>query len=189
MRKELLPVMKSVAQRPEPTPNTPPGNSRRKPNIVLIMTDQHRADMMSCAGPSPVPTPRMDQIAADGVRFSNAFCPYPVCLASRGSLLTGLYPHHTGAINNTDRLEWRLRTMAHHFAEAGYLTGLVGKMHFNDAHNHGFEYYLSINDWLMFLGTMGFFCFNMMLFMKFLPMISLFEVRELIHKKNLAHHH
>ena len=44
-------------------------------------------------------------------------------------------------------------------------------------------------DWLMFLGTMGFFCFNMMLFMKFLPMISLFEVRELIHKKNLAHHH
>jgi len=42
--------------------------------------------------------------------------------------------------------------MAHHFAESGYLTGLIGKMHFNDAHNHGFEYYLSINDWLMFLG-------------------------------------
>jgi choline-sulfatase len=68
------------------------------------------------------------------------------------SLLTGLYAHTTGVINNRDRLDWKYRTLAHHFAEAGYLTGLIGKMHFGDAHKHGFNYHLSINDWLMYLG-------------------------------------
>jgi choline-sulfatase len=116
------------------------------------MTDQHRADLMTCAGRDLVPTPHIDRIAARGVRFENAYCPYPVCVASRMALLTGLYAHTTGVITNKDRLDWRYRTVAHHFAENGYLTGLIGKMHFNDAHKHGFAYYLSINDWLMYLG-------------------------------------
>ena len=123
-----------------------------KPNVLVIMTDQHRADLMTCAGRDLVPTPNIDLIASRGVRFTNAYCPYPVCVASRMALLTGLYSHSTGAITNQDRLDWRYRTIANHFAENGYLTALMGKMHFVDAHNHGFEYYLSINDWLMYLG-------------------------------------
>jgi choline-sulfatase len=123
-----------------------------KPNVLFIMTDQHRADLMTCAGRDLVPTPSIDKIAERGVRFSNTYCPYPVCLASRMSMLTGLYAHNTAAINNNDRLDWRFRTMPNHFAENGYLTGLIGKMHFNDAHNRGFEYYMSCNDWLMYLG-------------------------------------
>jgi len=67
-------------------------------------------------------------------------------------MLTGLYAHTTGADTNQDVLDRRYRTIAHHFAAIGYYTGLVGKMHFNDACNHGFEYYMSINDWLMYLG-------------------------------------
>lgn len=122
------------------------------PNVLIIMTDQHRHDLMTCAGRDVVPTPNIDRIAASGVRFTNAYCAYPVCVASRMAMLTGLYAHHTGAINNTDYLDWRYRTMAHHFSEHGYLTGLIGKMHFGDAHKHGFEYYMSINDWLMYLG-------------------------------------
>jgi choline-sulfatase len=129
-----------------------PGYKPDGPNVLVIMTDQHRADLMSCAGRDLVPTPNIDRIAARGVRFANAYCPYPVCVASRMAMLTGLYAHSTGAITNLDRLDWRYRTMAHHFAEHGYLTGLVGKMHFLDAHNHGFAYYMSINDWLMYLG-------------------------------------
>ncbi len=124
----------------------------KKPNILFIMTDQHRADLMTCAGRDLVPTPNIDLIASRGVRFTNAYCPYPVCVASRMALLTGLYAHNTGAITNTNQLDWRYRTMAHHFAENGYLTALIGKMHFGNAHNHGFEYYMSINDWLMYLG-------------------------------------
>jgi len=129
-----------------------PSSSTRPPNVLVIMTDQHRHSLMTCAGSDVVPTPNIDRIAARGVRFTNAVCPYPVCVASRMAMLTGNYAHTTGAINNTDRLDWRYRTMAHHFAENGYLTGLVGKMHFNDVHNHGFDYYMSINDWLMYLG-------------------------------------
>ncbi len=126
--------------------------SSDRPNVLILMTDQHRADLMSCEGSDLVPTPGIDRIAERGVRFRRAYCPYPVCVASRMALLTGLYAHTTGVDTNTDRLDWRYRTMAHHFAENGYLTGLIGKMHFNDAHKHGFEYYLSINDWLMYLG-------------------------------------
>jgi len=133
-----------------PGPHSPPGPD--KPNVLVIMTDQHRADLMSCAGRDLVPTPNIDRIASRGVRFTNAYCPYPVCVASRMALLTGLYAHSTGAITNRDQLDWRYRTMANHFAENGYLTALMGKMHFVDAHNHGFEYYMSINDWLMYLG-------------------------------------
>ena len=125
---------------------------RRRPNVLVIMTDQHRADLMGCAGSDAVPTPGMDAIAARGVRLTHAYCPYPVCVASRMAMLTGLYSHTTGAITNEDRLDWRYRTIANHFAASGYLTALLGKMHFLDAHNHGFEYYLSINDWLMYLG-------------------------------------
>ncbi|NKB69074.1 MAG: sulfatase-like hydrolase/transferase [Candidatus Latescibacteria bacterium] len=123
-----------------------------RPNILLIMTDQHRFDMMTCAGDDTVPTPHIDRIALRGVRFANAYSAYPVCVASRMAMLTGLYAHQTGVIDNSDYLDWRYRTMAHHFSAQGYLTGLIGKMHFGDAHNHGFEYYLSINDWLMYLG-------------------------------------
>lgn len=123
-----------------------------RPNVLVIMTDQHRADLMTCAGRDLVRTPNIDRIAQRGVRFSNAYCPYPVCVASRMAMLTGLYSHTTGAITNRDTLDWRYRTMAHHFSDAGYLTGLIGKMHFCDVQNHGFAYYMSINDWLMYLG-------------------------------------
>lgn len=125
---------------------------RRRPNVLVLMTDQHRADLMSCAGNDTVQTPNMDRIARRGVRFENAYAPYPVCVASRMAMLTGQYAHGTGVIDNTDRLPWRVRTVAHHFNSHGYLTGLIGKMHFCDAMNHGFEHYLSINDWLMYLG-------------------------------------
>ena len=130
----------------------PEPQTQTRPNVLLILTDQHRYDLMTCAGRDLVSTPNIDRIAAQGVRFTDAYCPYPVCVASRMALLSGFYAHTTGAINNTDRLDWRYRTAAHHFADAGYLPALIGKMHFNDAHKHGFEYYLSINDWLMYLG-------------------------------------
>jgi choline-sulfatase len=107
---------------------------------------------MSCAGRNLVPTPNLDQLALSGIRFENAYCPSPSCVPARMSLLTGLYPRHHGALTNMDRLDWRYRTIAHQFSAAGYLTGLIGKMHFNDAQKHGFDYYLSINDWLMYLG-------------------------------------
>ncbi len=124
----------------------------RRPNVLILMSDQHRPEYMTIAGNGTVPTPEIDRIAQRGVRFTNAICPYPVCAASRASLMTGLYPHTTGVINNRDRLAWTTRTIAHTFADAGYLTGLIGKMHFNDPHTRGFQYRLGFNDWFQYLG-------------------------------------
>ena len=67
-------------------------------------------------------------------------------------MMTGLYSHNTGVASNLATLDWRLNTMPAHFAAEGYLTALIGKMHFATAHKHGFEYDMAINDWLMALG-------------------------------------
>lgn len=107
---------------------------------------------MSCSGNELVPTPNLDRIAARGVRFTNAQCPYPVCVGSRMSFLSGLYAHGHGAVSNEHTLDWRTPTIAQHFASRGYLSALIGKMHFNDACLHGFNYHVSANDWLMYLG-------------------------------------
>ena len=136
----------------EAVPGNITGGPKRRPNVLIIMTDQHRRNYMTTAGNSIVPTPNIDRIASRGVRFTNAVCPYPVCAASRMALLSGLYAHTSGVINNTDLLPWNTPTMAHHFAKCGYHTGLIGKMHFNDGHKHGFEYFLGFNDWFMYLG-------------------------------------
>jgi choline-sulfatase len=90
-----------------------------KPNVLIIMTEQHRWDMMSCTGNHDVLTPNLNRIAERGIRFNQAYCPYPLCLASRSSLLTGLYAHNTNATGNKDRLDWRYRTIANHFTANG----------------------------------------------------------------------
>ncbi len=153
-RKEFLKIAAGLAAEPalpSRAAQTPPA-AATPPNVLVIMTDEHRRNYMTAAGSSIVPTPNIDRIAARGVRFTRAFCPYPVCAASRSALLTGLHSHTTGVINNTDLLNWKTRTVAHHFADRGYHTALIGKMHFNDGHTHGFQYFLGFNDWFMYLG-------------------------------------
>jgi choline-sulfatase len=151
-RKRFLQMAAALPAAPSAPGFARPANAPARPNILIVMTDQHRRNYMTAAGNSIVPTPNIDRIAARGVRFTNAFCPYPVCVASRMSMLTGLHAHTTGAINNTDTLHWATPTMAHHFSSLGYHTGLIGKMHFNDGHTHGFQYFLGFNDWFMVLG-------------------------------------
>ena len=153
-RKQFLQLTSSVPAISALAPLEAQANreSSRPANVLVIMTDQHRRNYMGAAGSDIVPTPNIDRLASRGVRFTNAICPYPVCAASRASLLTGLHAHTTGVINNTDLLNWKTPTVADHFARRGYHTGLIGKMHFNDAHTHGFQYFLGFNDWFMYLG-------------------------------------
>ena len=71
----------------------------KKPNILFMMTDQQRWDAMGCSG-GWVRTPNLDRVAAEGVRFTNCVANSPVCIPTRVSLATGLYPHNTGIWNN-----------------------------------------------------------------------------------------
>lgn len=73
------------------TPNGP-----RKPNLLIFMPDQLRAESIGCYGHPLVQTPHVDRLAAEGVRFENCICQYPVCTASRCSMFTGWYPHVRG---------------------------------------------------------------------------------------------
>jgi choline-sulfatase len=129
---------------------TPSGNRRK--NVVIIMADQHKKDCLGAAGDSVARTPNLDALARESLRFTNAYCSNPVCTPSRASLLTGLYTHHHQSLSNTVPMPVDRRTIAHHFAAAGYTTALVGKMHFVDAQTHGFDYKIDFNDWFQFLG-------------------------------------
>jgi choline-sulfatase len=107
---------------------------------------------MGIDGDPAARTPNLDALCRSGVRFDSAYCSNPVCVPSRASLLTGLYTHNHGAYNNTVPWPFEHKTIAHHFDRAGYMTGLIGKMHFVDAQTHGFEYRVDFNDWWQYLG-------------------------------------
>ncbi len=107
---------------------TSPASNR--PNILILMTDQQRGDCLSCAGHPVVQTPNLDRLAAEGVRFSNAYTTSPVCMPARSSFLSGLYVHNYGQWNNYGHLPEDVDTYLHHLRAAGYRTCHVGKSHF-----------------------------------------------------------
>ncbi|MFW6308805.1 MAG: sulfatase-like hydrolase/transferase, partial [bacterium] len=106
-----------------------------KPNIILIITDQQQADMMSCAGNDYVHTPAMDRLAASGVRFTRSYCTDPVCVPSRFSLMTGRMPLDIGLRGNyADRIDpvpedIKKQGLGWQLQEAGYETVYGGKVH------------------------------------------------------------
>ena len=115
-----------------------------KPNILLIMCDQLRADALGCSG-SWVKTPNVDRIARDGVRFTNCVTNSPVCLPARISLATGRYPHNTGVWDNCPyELPETTPTWMSAIHEAGYRTSVFGKtaLHRGGPDLRQFEYKL-----------------------------------------------
>lgn len=111
-----------------------------RPHVLLIHTDQHRLDCLGANGNREVKTPNIDSIAADGVRFTNSFCAFPVCTPSRYSLMSGLPVHEHCGWNNHCTLRSGTPTFASVLREAGYATKAVGKMHFTPTYlDVGFE--------------------------------------------------
>jgi arylsulfatase A-like enzyme len=116
-----------------------------RPDIIVVLTDQQRADAFGAAGAPELRTPTMDRLAREGVRFTNAFAATPQCSPSRAALMTGRYPHRTGVMGNvadaggggvvrpaagmSGPLDPSLPTLASVFARAGYDTAYFGKWH------------------------------------------------------------
>ena len=109
----------------------PESASGKRPGIIVIMTDQQTAAAMSCAGNPWVRTPAMDALAADGVRFTRAYCPFPLSGPCRASLVTGRMPFEVGAFDNAIRPnDADMRAgIGHRLAEAGYECLYAGKWH------------------------------------------------------------
>jgi arylsulfatase A-like enzyme len=127
----LIPLSVSAADQP------------RRPNILLLFADQHRADVLGCAGHPDVKTPNLDRLAAAGVRFDRAYCQNGICVPSRVSMITGQYCRTTGILyNRRDRWEHLAKHPAlHHVLKGnGYFTACIGKRHLVPGLEEGFDY-------------------------------------------------
>lgn len=121
-----------------------------KPNIVLIVSDDQGYNDLSCLGPGEIRTPRLDRLAAEGVRGTNFYVTWPACTPSRGSILTGRYPQRNGLYDmiRNDLVNYRFQFDEYTYAvspemtlgmdlrevmisevlhDAGYATGVFGK--------------------------------------------------------------
>jgi arylsulfatase A-like enzyme len=101
----------------------------KRPNFILFMTDQHRADYLGCYGHPLLRTPHIDSIAEQGVLFEQFYVASPVCMPNRASLMTGRMPSVHGVRANGIPLSHRNVTFVELLREAGYATALVGKSH------------------------------------------------------------
>lgn len=111
-----------------------------RPNILLIMADQHSPHVLGCYGDRVVRTPHLDSLAARGALFEHAYCQAPLCVPSRMSFLTGQQPSAIEVWGNSDAIPPDVPTFAHSLGAAGYETVLIGRMHFNGVDQlHGFE--------------------------------------------------
>jgi arylsulfatase A-like enzyme len=100
-----------------------------RPNIVFILSDDHRWDAMGVMGHPYIDTPNLDRIAAEGVLFENAFVTSSLCSPSRASFLTGVYPQLHGVQNNFTAWDNGNVTFFEYLKEAGYSTAFIGKWH------------------------------------------------------------
>jgi len=103
--------------------------ARRQPNIIFLLTDDHRADTMGCAGNPIIQTLNMDALAANGVRFRNAFVTTSICASSRASIFTGQWTRRHGIIDFSTHFseEALAQTYPMLLSQAGYRIGFIGK--------------------------------------------------------------
>jgi arylsulfatase A-like enzyme len=110
-------------------------DSKKRPNIIYIFTDQQSATMMSCAGNRYLKTPAADYMAANGVRFEKAYTPNPVCVPARTSMMTGWFPDSHGIRRNSNSNKFNKKhnyeetNIAAQLKKAGYYIAYGGKTH------------------------------------------------------------
>lgn len=128
---------------------------KEQPNVILIVSDDQGYADLSCSGlAKDLNTPHMDQLAQDGIRFTQAYATSPICSPSRAGIITGCYQQRWGTYwyGGDGIHDSNYQTIAELLKEEDYITGYVGKVHYgsydNDTANrnfplnHGFDYYL-----------------------------------------------
>jgi len=116
-------------------------------NLLFIITDQHNAQSLGCAGSPDVKTPNLDRLAGEGVRFSSAFCQTAQCCPSRFSIWTGRYTRSHGVRFNSVREPLEEVTFAELLRDEGYATATIGKHHMSRSpKEHGFDEVVEMRD-------------------------------------------
>jgi N-sulfoglucosamine sulfohydrolase len=123
-----------------------------RPNILLIVSEDN-GPHLGCYGDRTVATPHLDSLAASGARWENAYVTQAVCSPSRSSILTGLYPHQNGQIGLATHAFTMVRnwpTLPGLLKQAGYRTGLIGKLHVNPESAFDFDFRWADSKFLSF---------------------------------------
>jgi len=116
----------------------------RRPNILLIIDDQHNPRAMGWTGQTQVVTPHLDRLAGQSVAFANAYCNSPVCAPTRHCIYTGLHTPQHGVLMNEIPMREDVTTIIARLNRAGYTTANVGKMHNAPyTHRRDFQYVLN----------------------------------------------
>lgn len=112
-----------------------------KSNLLVIISDEHQARAMGCAGHPFVKTPNLDALAARGTRFTNAYTPSPICVPARAAFATGRYAHQTRNWDNAMPYHGETRGWGHALQDKGVPVESIGKLHYRDpADAAGFDH-------------------------------------------------
>lgn len=132
---------KGKTENPEETPE----KDQKRPNIVFIISDDHAYQAISAYGgrlAEVAPTPNIDRIAEEGMLFERCLVTNSICGPSRAAILTGKYSHLNGFVDNTfgSQFDFSQQTFGELLQQAGYKTGVLGKLHLGDKPSKGFDY-------------------------------------------------
>ena len=100
-----------------------------KKQIILLMTDTTRKDMVGCYGNKKMFTPNLDALAQEGIRYENAYTCQPVCGPARSAIFTGTFPHSNGMVTNGVPLGANVKTIGQRLTDNGIKCGYIGKWH------------------------------------------------------------
>src|SRR5213082_647300 len=122
--------------------------AHRKPNLVLFLPDQQRADTIACYGGVKVHAPNLNKLASESVVFERAYVTHPVCTPSRSSLMTGMWPHINGCTRNSVPLDRRFRVFPELMEDRNYRAAYIGKWHLSEEGptGRGFDEWVSTDD-------------------------------------------
>jgi arylsulfatase A-like enzyme len=122
--------------------------AHRKPNLIIFLPDQQRADTIACYGGVKVLAPNLNKLASESVVFKRAYVTHPVCTPSRSSLMTGTWPHINGCTQNNVPLDLRFRIFPELMEEKEYHTAYMGKWHLGKEGpaGRGFHQWISTDD-------------------------------------------
>ncbi|GAB3950315.1 sulfatase [Spirosoma harenae] len=104
-------------------------NSARKPNVLIIMADDLDSQQLSCYGGKNLRTTNIDALAKEGLKFNQIYASEAMCVPTRASLFTGLYPVRHGSFQNHKPVYKNLKSVGHYLGNLGYRVGLTGKDH------------------------------------------------------------
>jgi len=117
------------------------GRNNKKPNVLILFSDQHNKNVMGFEGHPDVITPNLDKLAEESVVFDRAYCPVGICAPSRSSFMTGIYPRTMGLLSNSERTSVmnEVVSMATVFKRNNYNTYAFGKRHTHGAVDAGWD--------------------------------------------------